>query len=127
MSKEILNSGAKKIGDHWFIGETELIYPVAVSNEPHKIRENLELFTRISERFKLPPIRIFVSDVTALIYMSWLDLETIASDFQDPHIKQYYGTWSEILVAEFESIMRENWRYPGSFERAPGWSRWSRA
>lgn len=123
---EILNSGARKRGDHWFIGEQELVFPVLSNGEPRKIRRDAELLRAAAQRLGLPPVRAFVSNTTFLVYLSWLDLETIVSDFQDPHPQQYAGTWSEVTVEVLlEQVLDEPWRN-GQGLHQPGWRAWSR-
>lgn len=130
-ASDVLNSGAKLGPDNkWYIGDVELVFASICEQDAPDILRSVEILERVQAHFDLPPPLAYVSNVSALVYLSWLDLETIASHFQDPHIQQYAGTWSRVTFSLLRCILAdETWR-PDSRRRpisqglCPGWDRW---
>lgn len=128
---EVINSGAKLGRDNkWYIGEHELVFAALAAIDAPEILRNLDVLGRVCDHLGLPPVLAYVSNVTAMVYLSWLDLERVASHYQDPHIGQYAGTWSRITGETLRQVLAdESWRpdprrRPLSVGYSPGWDHW---
>lgn len=108
----------------WLCKDVTLLFVALGAYLDADIRRNLEVITEYRRRKDLPPFRIFVSSATPLVYVTWLTLDGLVRDFQDPHVSDYAGTWGEATPEQLLAELWAPWRDNNT--GAPGWDAWRR-